>query len=135
MNIIERQAIIENELFNLEDWDEKVLYLIKKGMSIKDYPSTHKTEENLIKECQAKSWLFCNYIDNKIIFFAHSETVIVRGIIAVFLEIYSDSSPKEIVSTPFTVFDKSGLSKILSNRNNGIKGIVQKVNLYAKQFI
>jgi cysteine desulfuration protein SufE len=134
MTIFEKQNIIESKLNSLENWDDKFSYIIEKGMMIKNYPSSHKTDEYLIRECQSKLWIFCSFIDNKMIFDAHSETVIVRGIVAVLFEVYSEASPFEIINTPITIFDKSGMSKVLSSRVTGITGIINKIKFYASQY-
>lgn len=133
MNIQEKQSRIEEELNQFDDWDDKFLYLIEKGESLADYPPSQKTDEYLIRECQSKLWLSCSLMDNRMFFLAHTETVIVRGIVAVLFEVYSEATPSEIMNTPITVFHKSGLSKVLSSRITGLNALISKINFYASQ--
>lgn len=129
-----KQEIIEVELGKLADWDDKISYIIEKGFAMHEYPIQHKTDEFLIKECQSKAWLFCNYDGNKLSFSAHSETIIVRGIIAIFLEVYQSATADEILNTPISFLENSGMLKLFSNRITGITGIIDKINDYARQY-
>lgn len=131
MNIPEKQRIIASEFNNLDNWDDRFSYIMQKGMAVQAYPSHLKTDEYLIRSCQSRLWLCCTFEDNKIHFFAHSDTVIVRGILGILSEIYSGASPEEIINTPLTIFEKAGIQQLFSNRATGITGILTRIRDYA----
>jgi len=133
MTINEKQNVIEAEFNNLENWDDKFSYLMEKGKTIQNYPLHLKTDGFLIKECQSRLWLSYTFDEGRILFYAHTDTVIVRGIVGIIFEIYSNATPYEIIHAPLTIFEKVGIQKLFSNRITGITGIIKKINEYAIQ--
>lgn len=134
MTILEKQCVIENQLNSYKDWDDKFLYIIEKGNTLPDYPLFLKKEEYLVRECQSKLYLYCTLEDNKMTFLAHSDTVIVRGIVGIFIELFSNESPDEILKTTFTFLSKSGILKLFSNRSTGIVAILKRIHEFAEKY-
>ncbi len=131
MTVDEKQKIIEEELLSYDDWDDRISYIIEKGYALPEYPLQFKTNEFLIKECQSKLWIYCECKNEICYFLAHSETVITKGIVALFIELYSNVTPTEILNTPITFLEKSGMLKLFSNRITGINGLIKTMHQYA----
>lgn len=92
MNIDE---LIENfEL--LDDWEDKYRYIIDLGNGLEPLDEQFKTEEWKVRGCQSQVWLLPSRQGDKIHFRGDSDAVIVKGLIAIVLMIYSDKSPSEI---------------------------------------
>ena len=74
------------------DWTQKYEYIIDLGKNLPVINDQFKTEENIIKGCQSKVWLYAENIDNKLIFTADSDAIITKGIIAILIRVFSNQS-------------------------------------------
>lgn len=73
--------------------------------------------------------------EGKIFFTATSDALIVRGLIALLLRVYSGRTPDEIAQAAPTFIDEIGLSKNLSQgRASGLAAMVEQIKLYAVAF-
>ena len=63
----EKEIISEFEIF--DNWMEKYEYLIDLGKDLPIIESSYKQDENLIKGCQSRVWLFAEYDQGKVSFF------------------------------------------------------------------
>ena len=115
-----------------EEWLDKYEYLIELGKSLQDYPEAAKTDDKLIKGCQSRVWLDYRMVDGKIVFNADSDAIITKGIISLLIGLYSDRTPKEILSSDFSVVEKIGLKENLSpTRANGLVSMIAKIRQVA----
>ena len=128
-NIIEEFAV-------LNSWEEKYEHLISLGEELPLLNNMYKTDPYLVRGCQSKVWIFCEYTSKKLYFYADSDALITKGIVALIIKIYSDSTPQEIMSNNTDVFSKIGLDvKLSMNRLNGINLILRVIKKYALKHI
>lgn len=125
------EEIIE-EFDELPEWTDRYDYLIDLGFDLPKLPECVQTEENRVQGCQSNVWLIAEIerTDPPIITLrAMSDSIIVSGLIAVLLALYSRKTPAEIVAIdPKSVFQKLGLDRYLSpQRRNGLFGMVRRV--------
>tara|TARA_B100001113_G_scaffold85471_1_gene68102 strand:+ start:3153 stop:3524 length:372 start_codon:yes stop_codon:yes gene_type:complete len=117
-------------MFN--DWTEKYEYIIDLGKSLPVIKTQYKTQENIIRGCQSKVWLYAENIDNKLIFTADSDAIITKGIIAILIRTFSNQSPEEIINAKTDFIEKIGLKEHLSQtRANGLSSMIKQIKLYA----
>jgi len=117
-------------MFN--DWTEKYEYIIDLGKSLPVIKTQYKTQENIIRGCQSKVWLYAENIDNKLIFTADSDAIITKGIIAILIRIFSNQSAEEIINAKTDFIEKIGLKEHLSQtRANGLSSMIKQIKLYA----
>mgnify|MGYP001223591380 FL=1 len=117
-------------MFN--DWTEKYEYIIDLGKSLPVIKTQYKTQENIIRGCQSKVWLYAEDIDNKLIFTADSDAIITKGIIAILIRTFSNQSPEEIINAKTDFIEKIGLKEHLSQtRANGLSSMIKQIKLYA----
>lgn len=127
-------TLIENFSF-LDNWEDRYKYLIELGNGLPKFTDEQKKEEWKISGCQSQVWIIPHFQGNKITFEGDSDAIIVRGIIAVVLEIFKDKTAKEILDIDVEeIFDKMGLREHISpNRRSGMLSMVDKIKYYAKQ--
>ena len=114
------------------DWTQKYEYIIDLGKNLPVINDQFKTEENIIKGCQSKVWLYAENIDNKLIFTADSDAIITKGIIAILIRTFSNQSPEEIINAKTDFIEKIGLKEHLSQtRANGLSSMIKQIKLYA----
>lgn len=132
MTLTEAENTVIEEFSMYEEWLDKYEYLIELGKSLKDFPESSKTDENLIKGCQSRVWLDYRVDDGKVIFSADSDAIITKGIISLLISIYSGRTPQEIMSSDFSFVEKIGLKENLSpTRANGLVSMIAKIKAIA----
>ena len=132
MTIDEVQQEIVADFSGFEDWMDKYAYLIELGNELAPIDPKYKVESNLIRGCQSRVWLHQEFTEGKIIFEAESDALIVKGLVALLLRIYSGRTPKEILASEPRFIDEIGLRQHLSpTRSNGLLAMVKQMKLYA----
>ncbi len=126
------------EFEELGDWEDQCDYLIDLGFDLPKLPETAMTDENKVHGCQSNVWLIAEVSDDKpatISIVANSDAIIVNGLIAVLLAMYSGKTAPEILAIePRDVFRRLGLERHLSvQRRNGLFGMVEKIRDIAEQ--
>ena len=118
------------------DWTQKYEYIIDLGKNLPVINDQFKTEENIIKGCQSKVWLYAENIDNKLIFTADSDSIITKGIIAILIRVFSNQSAQEIIDAEVDFIDEIGLKEHLSQtRANGLSNMIKQIKLYAIAYL
>ena len=132
MTINEAQDEIVEEFKDLDDWMDKYQLLIDMGSDLQPLDEKYKTENNLIDGCQSRVWLQADYNDGKLTFTADSDALIVKGIIALLIQVVSGHTPKEILDADLYFIDRIGLKEHLSpTRSNGLLSMVKQMRMYA----
>ncbi len=130
--INELQDEVVEEFSDFDDWMDKYQMLIDLGNDLQTLDDKYKTEQNLIDGCQSRVWVQCDYADGKLVFTADSDALIVKGIIALLIQVLSGHTPKEILDADLYFIDKIGLRDHLSpTRSNGLLAMVKQIKAYA----
>ncbi|MBF24994.1 MAG: Fe-S metabolism protein SufE [Flavobacteriales bacterium] len=130
---IEKKIITDFSLF--PSWEEKYEYIIELGKELAPLKQVYKSEKHLIKGCQSRVWLVCKYNKPKLYFFGDSDALITKGIVALVIKLYSQSSPQEIINNDMGVFSKIGLNEHLSmTRSNGLNSMLKVIKNYALKY-
>jgi cysteine desulfuration protein SufE len=130
INEIQDEIIEDFDLF--DDWEGKYEYIIDLGKKLPKMNDEHKKEENIIKGCQSVVWLNAYMNDDKLMFEADSEAIIVKGLVSMLLRVYSGHTPQEILKTEPYFIEKVGLSSHLAQtRSNGLASMVKQMKNYA----
>jgi len=129
---IQLNEIIEDfELF--DDELEKYEYIIDLGKGLIPLQNDEKSDVYLIQGCTSLVWIIPSFVDGKIIFRGDSNTVIVKGLVAILLKIFSNRTPEEILSFDLKQLNNLGLAEIVTpTRQNGFTSIVNKIIEYTK---
>ena len=135
MKIIEAQNQLVKEFEELESWEDKYSKIIKFGRELPAMTEEHKTEKNKIDGCQSQVWMHAKFDDGKMYIEADSDAMIVKGLIALLVRVYSGHEPNEIISSPPEFLQKIGIDNHLSpTRKNGLGAMLKQIQLYAITF-
>ncbi|WP_101690829.1 SufE family protein [Dysgonomonas massiliensis] len=133
INEVQDEIIEEFSMF--DDWMDRYALLIDLGNSLEKLDDKYKVENNLIEGCQSRVWLHAEMNDGKIVFQAESDAVIVKGIIALLIRIFSGRTPDEILESDLHFVEKIGLTEHLSpTRSNGLVSMIKQIRFYAMAF-
>jgi cysteine desulfuration protein SufE len=132
MSIKEKQVELINEFEELNDWDDRYAKIIKMGKELPEFPEEHRVDKNKIEGCQSQVWMHAELKNGKVNFAADSDAMIVKGLIAMILKVYSDQSPDDILSTPPDFVNQIGIDKHLSmTRKNGLGAMLKQIQMFA----
>lgn len=128
----EAQAAIAEEFGYFGDWSERYQYLIDLGRRLPAFADAWKTEANRLHGCQSLVWVVAEGDASALRFHATSDSVIVSGLVALMLRVYSGRSASEILATEPDFIDAIGLKSHLSlTRNNGLAALLARIRAEA----
>lgn len=138
MTIQEIQEEIISEFKIFENWMDKHSYLIKLGKDLPPIDSKYKTEDNLIKGCQLKTWFHSAFKNGKVFYDIDSMSMTIKGIIVLLIKVMSNQKPEDIENTDLYFIDKIGLRENFSpTRANSLWKLVNRMKsdatLYARK--
>lgn len=126
------QDIAENLSF-LENWEDRLNYVIELGQALPPIPEADKTSENKVKGCVSNVWLVSS-VDRSaapatMSFNGQSDAIITKGLVAILIALYSGRPASEIAQTDaIEWFKKIGLSEHLGmQRSNGLVAMVNRI--------
>ena len=126
-----QEEIIE-EFAMFDDWMDKYALIIEQGNSLEKLDEKYKTPNNIIEGCQSRVWLQTDYKDGKLHFRAESDAVIVKGLLALVLKVFSGRTPDEIIEAQLHFLEDIGLTEHLSpTRSNGLLAVIKQIRFYA----
>ena len=114
MSIADKQQQLLDELDLFQDWTERYEYVIGLGKQLAPLDPALKTEDRLIKGCQSQVWLNATMEDGKIRFIADSDSLITKGMIALFVHILDNESADAILTADMSFVEKTGLKEHLA---------------------
>ena len=91
MDISAKQRELLDELGLFQDWTERYEYVIGMGKKLPELPQDLHTEDRLIKGCQSQVWLEADCQDGLMRFRADSDSLITKGMIALFIRVLDGS--------------------------------------------
>jgi cysteine desulfuration protein SufE len=134
-SIEEAKQSIVDEFSLFDSWMDRYEYIVELGKQLPGLPETHRTNQYKVKGCQSQVWFRAQEDSGIITFDADSDAMIVRGLIALLLRVYSGRHASEILATPPDFFDTIELGSHLSgNRANGLAAMVNHIQAYARSF-
>ena len=100
-------------------------YLIQIGKYLEFVDEKILTDDYSLSGCQSNVWLKAGIKYEKIHYIAYSDSLIVRGIIFLLLDILNDKKPEDVVKADLYFIEKIGLKTNLSlSRTNGLMSII-----------
>lgn len=125
---------LEEEFALLDDWRDKVEYIIELGKDLPPLPDALKSEGNKVRGCQSQVWLVAEpEASGRIHLRADSDAVLVKGLISLLVSLYDRRTAQEILDNPPDVLERVGLAKLLTpGRSNGLYAMVARIRAVAE---
>lgn len=134
------QDIAENLSF-LDDWEDRYRYIIELGQGLGKLADAERTDANKVNGCVSQVWLVAEPHEADgapgLRFRGESDAMIVQGLVAVLLALYSDRPAREIAETDaVALLDDLGLREHLTTqRSNGLVAMVNRIRGEARALV
>ena len=133
--INQAQDNLIEEFSSFDDWFDRYNLIIEYGNSLSGLPESEHTKQNLIEGCQSNVWITAAYNDGVVHFEADSDAILVKGIVAMLLNVLNNHTPREILDADLYFIDRINLREHLSpTRSNGLVAMLKQMKDYAMVF-
>jgi len=124
----------------LDDWEERYMHVIELGKMLAPLTESEKTEATKVKGCVSQVWLVTEVDQSSppiITLRGDSDAFIVKGLVAVVLNIFSGRSAQEILGiNAENILAQLGLEEHLSpQRSNGLHAMVGRIKKDAEALL
>jgi cysteine desulfuration protein SufE len=128
----DRTNQVKERFLKFTDWEDRYKELISLGRELSQYPEDKREEKYKVKGCQSQVWLYPEFKEGRVYFYGDSDALLVKGIVGLLLNVYSDSTPEEILSTKPDFLKEVGITEHLSmNRSNGLAAMMKQIQMYS----
>ncbi|HHL43936.1 MAG TPA: SufE family protein [Hellea balneolensis] len=130
------QDLIDDFAF-LDDWEDRYMHVIEMGKALTPLSPSEQNDENKVSGCVSQVWLVHELRDGKLYFRGDSDAHIVKGLVAIVLEIFSGRTPQDIRALDAeSIIKNLGLAEHLSTqRANGLKSMIARIQNTANELL
>jgi len=132
--------IIDNCSY-LDDWQDRMSYVIELGRKLPEMPEQKRTAETKVHGCASQVWLVTHADSAKsdpiLTFEGESDAHIVRGLVAIVLSIFSGKPASDIIRIDaLDLFGRMGLIEYLTaQRANGLRSMIKRIKEEAARYL
>lgn len=114
---------------------EKYKFLIDLARKAATFPEEFRLDNFKVSGCLSQVWVVPKFENGVLTYLSDSDAQIVKGTVTLVSDIYSGSSPQDIVDNNRNLMEELDLGNILSmNRRNGAYNMLLTVKEHAKLF-
>jgi cysteine desulfuration protein SufE len=137
MSVKDQAGRLREDFAFLGDWEARFAHLIDLGKSLPPLQAHEYSEANKVRGCSSQVWLLAEPSPTRpggIRFRGASDAMIVSGLVAMLLQLYSDQAPADILSFDAEGFFRDiGVSDALTpQRSNGLRSMLARIRAIAQ---
>jgi cysteine desulfuration protein SufE len=96
------------------------------------FDETERTDANRVRGCISLAWVIGERRGDRCYFRSDADSPLVRGLLTLLCDFYSDAAPAEIVATEPALIENLGLDRNLSpTRLNGLRSVRARIRDFA----
>jgi len=120
------------DLALIEDAQERLSAIVDRARKRPPLPEADRTEANRVKGCVSQAWVVSELRDGLCHFRSDADSPLVRGLLALLCDFYSDATSADVATTEPELFDKLGVARNLPpTRLNGLHSVRAKIREFA----
>ena len=137
MTIAERESALAEEISAVGDVFDQYSWLVARSAELAPLPEALRRDENLVAGCQSRVWLaLLPRPDGTLHLAADSDTLILRGVLAVLAELAGGRSAAEIAAAPLDPFRGTDLKlTFTAERAAGLELISKRIQKEASALL
>ena len=126
-NIVSRFTEMDDPLFTYE-------MLLDTARRYPSLPACYKIDEFKVEGCQRQAWLHLTCENDRFMLMGESDTLVVRGIIALLAEAFNGQRCEDVALAPVDYLQKAGVMDTFdATRRSGIGKIVETIQVFAHE--
>ncbi len=130
--LAEKKRQLVDKLSLLDDWQDRMSYVVDLGRRFPALPDAFKTPEHRVEGCISNLWFVPEFRDGACHYRCDSDAAIVKGIASLLCDFCSGQPPAEILRNEPTFLADVGITQHLSpNRRNGLGRLWSKIRDFA----
>lgn len=127
-----KQKQMIEDLAVIDDSQERLAVVVDRARNRPPLPDSERTEAHRVKGCVSLAWVVGEMRDGRCFFRCDADSPLVRGLIALLCDFYSDATPADVFATEPELFEQLSLSHSLSpTRLNGLGSVRAAIRAYA----
>lgn len=132
MSLAAKQQTLIDDLLLIEDAQERLAIVMDRARTRAPLPEADRTEANRVKGCISAAWVVGELRGDRCHFRSDADSPLVRGLVALLCDFYSDATPAEIAATEPELFERTGLARSLSpTRLTGLRSVRARIRDFA----
>lgn len=137
MSVESRAEEIESDFAFLGDWEARFSHLIDLGRALPPMTAHELVEANKVRGCSSQVWMAAEpstTTPGALAFRGASDALIVAGLVALILKLFSDQTPADILAFDAEgFFRRIGVADALTpQRSNGLKSMLARIRAEAQ---
>jgi cysteine desulfuration protein SufE len=132
VTLAEKQQQLIADYAIIEDAQERLAAIVDGARRSPPLAATERTEANRVQGCISQAWIVAEQREGRCYFRSDADSPLVRGLLKLLCDLYSDASPIEVSATEPILFEALGLARNLSpTRLNGLRSVREKICNFA----
>ncbi|WP_084395600.1 SufE family protein [Henriciella aquimarina] len=134
MTVQDRADDIAAEFDFLDDWETRYAHIIDLGKQNPTLEPDERSEETRVRGCASQVWMVLEEEpDDRLKIRAESDAMIVSGLIALLIRLFSEAPKQEILDFDAPAFlEQIGVTGALSaQRSNGLNAMLERIRSVA----
>jgi len=135
VTLAEKQQKLRDELTVIDDPHERLAAVVNRARQVVPLHAGERTDANRVRGCVSAVWLVGEARDGRCHFRYDADGPLVKGLVALLCDFFSDVPPAEIVATETDPLAALDLVKNLSpTRRNGLTAVHARIKEIAQLF-
>jgi cysteine desulfuration protein SufE len=132
VSLAEKQQQLVADYSVIDDPQERLAAVVDKARGRPPLPEAERSEANRVPGCVSLAWVVGDVRDNHCFFRSDADSPLVRGLLVLLCDFYSDATPAEVLATEPELLEQLGLAQTLSpTRLNGLRSVRAKIRDFA----
>ncbi len=132
MTLAEKQQQLIADYAIIEDAQERLAAIVDGARRSPPLAATERTESNRVRGCISQAWVVAEQREGRCYFRSDADSPLVRGLLKLLCDLYSDALPREIAATEPMLYEALGLARNLTpTRLNGLRSVRAKIREFA----
>ena len=132
----EKQQQLIDDLLLIENAQERLSVVVDRARRLPPLPESERTAAHRVRGCVSQVWLVSELRDGRCHFRCDAEGPLVRGLVALLCEFFTDAPPAEIAVSTCDPLAALGLLENLSpTRQNGLAAVRAAIRSFAGESV
>jgi len=134
MTVFEKQTQLIEDLSLIEDQQERLAATVDRARRRPPFPPASKTDAHRVNGCISQVWVTGELREGALHFQFDADSPLVKGLVALMIDLYEGGSPADIIATEPVLFDQLGISRDLTpTRQNGLAAVRAHIREIARR--